>query len=305
MSRPRKEVVFFRGAWLETYDPYYGEDFRKQMAVDDKAVVIEILEYYYGDEHNRLVHHFFRETHALILTLDVTSREQLDLIQQTHAAFLSFMRRYGSTPCVFPSWPIYKASSKDEATQPQTFTCFPRLPQELQIAVLREALTCPDPVPLPMPHVAGINLNILKACKLFYEEGSRIFWKENTFLPLKPMTLVAETGWVTPSKPRAVTTEEGQKLARRLGCKYVELSSRYNEPVVDVVADLVREHRAVVAAAPDEFDGASEARGIINLTPNYRVGLWLRMSNRRHSREALRSLVRSFKRRASRIFVTK
>ncbi|EGE85052.2 hypothetical protein BDDG_07997 [Blastomyces dermatitidis ATCC 18188] len=67
-----------------------------------------------------------------------------------------------------------------------------------------------DPVPLTMAHVAGINLDILKVCRLFYEEGSKIFWNENTFLPPKPLTLVAELGWVTPSKPRVVSTEEGQ-----------------------------------------------------------------------------------------------
>ncbi|KAL2374537.1 hypothetical protein RJ035_003918 [Blastomyces gilchristii] len=222
-AEPSPFLKFFYGGWLETYDPFGGEEYRKQMVVDDKAVV----------------HLLFEDTHTLILTLDVTEREELDLTQQTHAAFLR------STPqsCVFPGWPIYKASSEDKATQaanletPQTFMCFPRLP-ELQISVLREALT--------LNH-----------------------------------------GWSPQRK-----------------AKYVELSSRYNQPVVDVVTNLVRERRVAVVAS-DEFDSTSEAQSLTSRVPSRQAGPLQQRSNRRNLNEGFRSLVKSFQRRASRIFVTK
>ncbi|OAX85262.1 hypothetical protein ACJ72_00350 [Emergomyces africanus] len=145
---------FFHNLWVELYDPWFMDGHRKLMVVDEKDVVVELLEYTYGDENHELVNLFFNDSDALILTFDATLREQLDLILETHAAFLSFMRTK-PTPqhCLFPGEPFYKRqtetnSRKKRLAIPQTFTCFPRLPQELQIAVLRAALTCPYPVAL-------------------------------------------------------------------------------------------------------------------------------------------------------------
>ncbi|OAX78721.1 hypothetical protein ACJ72_06966 [Emergomyces africanus] len=99
------------------------------------------------------------------------------------------------------------------------------------------------------------------------------------------MTVVADTAWVAPDRPRAVTTEEGREFARRLGCKYVELSSKDNEPVVAVVTDLIREHRAGTRqiASPIAHGRAQ---------PTYRDS----------PKKSVRSLARFLKRRASRIF---
>ncbi|OJD17624.1 hypothetical protein AJ78_02274 [Emergomyces pasteurianus Ep9510] len=308
--RPRLEVVrfllaatyngvgfcsqFFHNVWIDTLDPPFCDGFRKQMVVDEKVVLVEILEFTYGDETHAMANLFFNDTDVLILTFDVTLREQLDLLVKTHAAFLRFMdTKPAPQYCLFPEHHTEELSRNASLRIPQTFTCFPRLPQELQLAVLREALTCPYPVALPMAHISGINLNILKACKLFYEEGSKFFWQENTFIPVKPMTVVADTARVTPVKPRAVTTEEGREFARRLGCKYAELSSKDNEPVVAVVSDLIREHRAAV----DKPDSALQGQ-IANLTARAREE-----RDYRHSpKERIFSLARGFKRRASRIF---
>ncbi|PGH06281.1 hypothetical protein GX51_02478 [Blastomyces parvus] len=308
MARPRVEK-FFHGVWFEEYDPFGDDDYRKSMVVDDKEVLVEILEYHYGEPYHPLLPQLFDDTNVFIFILDVTAKEEFESFQKTHAIFLGLMRSNESTPqrSVFPSGPTHKTSSKYKTTQkvnpqiPQTFTCFPRLPKELQLAVLRAALTSPDPIPIAMPNITGINLNILKACKFFYEEGSKIFWKENTFSPMKPMTLVAETGFVSPTNPRVVTTEEGQKIARSFGCKYVELSSRQHEPVEGVVIDLIRDYRALVAATSDESESASQAQNITNRVPRP----WRRMFNGRNSKEGFRSLGRSFRQRASRIFVTK
>ncbi|PGH34031.1 hypothetical protein GX50_03178 [[Emmonsia] crescens] len=246
---------------------------------------------------------FFNDTDALILTFDVTMREELDLILQTHAAFLRFLRNR-STPqsrlfavSRFHNHLSEELSQKISLRASQKFTCFPRLPQELQLAVLRAALTSPDPVVLHTPHVSGINLNILKVCKLFHEEGTKIFWKENTFMTMKPITVVADTAWVTPNKPRAVTTEEGQEFARRLGCNYVELSSKVNEPVMGVVSYLVREHKNWTMAAAINSGSAPQVQSSDPIAQGMK-----RWAHRRGPKEVIRSLVRSFKRRASRIF---
>ncbi|EGC45874.1 conserved hypothetical protein [Histoplasma capsulatum var. duboisii H88] len=252
---------FFYNTWVETYD-LICDSYRKQMVVDDKVALVEMLEFKYDDARGylALLDQIFQDSDAIILAFDVTAREELDLIMQNHAIFLEFMRRE-STPrtCSIPVGLIDKDASeeicqKTSLQTPLTFTCFPRLPPELQLAILRAALRCPDPVPLPMAHIRGINLNILKVCKFFHEEGSKIFWKENTFMPLKPMTVVADLARVTITQPRAVTTAEGHEFARRLGCKYTELSSKDHEPVMEVVKDLIREHRAWTEVPSVESD---------------------------------------------------
>ncbi|KKZ67751.1 hypothetical protein EMCG_06618 [[Emmonsia] crescens] len=255
-----------------------------------------MLEYSYGTECHATLSLFFNNTDALILTFDVTMREELDLIVQTHADFLRFLRN-GSTPqsCLFAVNRFHNHLSSLRTSQ--TFTCFPRLPQELQLAVLRAALTSPDPVALDTPHVSGINLNILKVCKLFHEEGTKIFWKENTFMTMKLIIVVADTSWVTPNKPRAVTTEEGQEFARRLGCNYVELSSKVNEPVMGVMSDLVREHKNWTLAAAINSGSAPQVQSTNPIAQGMK-----RWANRRSPKEVIRSLAGSFKRRASRIF---
>ncbi|EEH10908.1 predicted protein [Histoplasma capsulatum G186AR] len=221
---------FFYNSWVETYD-HLCDSYRKQMVVDDKVALVEMLEFKYDDArvYLALLDQIFQDSDAIILAFDVTAREELDLIMQNYAIFLEFMRRE-STPrtCSIPVGLIDKDASeeicqKTSLQTPLTFTCFPKLPPELQLAILRAALRCPDPVPLNVAHIRGINLNILK--------------------------------------PRAVTTAEGHELARRLGCKYTELSSKDHEPVMEVVKDLIREHRAwTERRIPIQFQSPSQMK---------------------------------------------
>ncbi|ODH41726.1 hypothetical protein ACO22_01304 [Paracoccidioides brasiliensis] len=177
-----------------------------------------------------------------------------------------------SNCCLGPPLPLYVKSTKrlhrlEGSKSLKQFTCFPRLPHELQLAVLRAALVSSDPVVLPTPHINGININILK-----------------------PFCIVAEIAFVTPAKPRAVTTEEGQELARRLGCNFVELTSKTYNDVENVFTGLIRKHRSRVA-------GISRSSGYMprgqNLAPIAHVRALIGV---------IRSLARTLKQRTFRIF---
>ncbi|PGH06629.1 hypothetical protein GX51_02256 [Blastomyces parvus] len=168
-----------------------------------------------------------RRSQVFIFNYDVTSREGFDLVSKRYRTILKYLywrdseehETKGARPIVRPTrflWP--KA--------PTTFTCFPNLPVEIKLLVLRQCLVCPNPVLLPDPSFSGINVNVLLTCKFFYLEGSRIFWEQNTFTSCQPFIIMGDTAMVSPSRPRVVAAEEGRDLANGpVKSKFVELSS--------------------------------------------------------------------------------
>ncbi|KGQ01035.1 hypothetical protein PAAG_12286 [Paracoccidioides lutzii Pb01] len=287
--------------WDDTYDPTTSGTYCKQTVVDGKVVLVDVLNLSLGicsrkDEFGPVIHQYAKSSDGFIFLYDVTSREGLSCILEIHEAFLRHTRSASTFDCCLgPPLPLYVQSTKrlyqlESSKTLKQFTCFPRLPHELQLAVLRAALVSSDPVVLPTPHINGININILKVCKLFHEEGTRIFWKENIFTFWKPFCIVAETAFVTPAKSRAVTTEEGQELAYRLGCNFVELSSKSYGDVENVFTGLIRKHRSRIAEV-------SRPSGYMPRGQNL-----VRIAHVRALIRAIRSLVRTFKQRTSRIF---
>ncbi|PGH04726.1 hypothetical protein AJ79_07005 [Helicocarpus griseus UAMH5409] len=181
-----------------------------------------------------------QSSHVLIFIYDATSRQVFDRIASSCETI--FRHVYGT------EFPKHESNKFALAARPtkyvwpksrRTFTCFPLLPHELQLAVLQECLTCTGSVILPDPNFSGINLNVLLVCKLFYQEGVKIFWEHNSFASFQPITFIADTTFVSPDRPRVVSTEEGEELARRsLQCKYIEISARdehdyFSETVMD------------------------------------------------------------------------
>ncbi|PGH04725.1 hypothetical protein AJ79_07004 [Helicocarpus griseus UAMH5409] len=198
----------------------------------------------------------WRDSNFHFFKYDVTSREGFNQISERYKTIFQYL--YGKDP---PREHDLKRQSRTALTtnsiwpkDPRTFTCFPHLPHELQLAILLECLTSTTPVSLPYAELSGININILLVCKLFYYEGIKIFWEQNIFTTTRSFNIIADTGFITPDRPRVVSVEEGEALAnhfvadRFLPCKYVEMSFREDYDVFhDVVMDACEGFTALVA----------------------------------------------------------
>jgi hypothetical protein len=139
-------------------------------------------------------------------------------------------------------WARKDRAGKQSGIPAYTFTCFPRLPVELQLAILHACLTSPSPVIEDAPHLAGINIAILRVNRFFHTEGTKIYQAQNHFLPRRPIYLVGDITWVgIQGQSRVVSVYEGRELADRHGCVHFESSSRKLEPVQVVVDRLVRD----------------------------------------------------------------
>jgi hypothetical protein len=140
------------------------------------------------------------------------------------------------------AWTRKDRSGKQAGIPASTFTCFPHLPAELQLAILRACLTSASPVIEDAPHLAGINIAILRVNKFFHVEGTKIYQTQNHFLPRRPIYLVGDISWVgIAGQSRVVSEQEGRELAEQYGCAHFESSSRKLEPVQRVVDGLVRD----------------------------------------------------------------
>jgi hypothetical protein len=139
-------------------------------------------------------------------------------------------------------WTRKNRAGKRSGIPASTFTCFPRLPMELQLAILRACLTSANPVIEDAPHLAGINMAVLRVNKFFHEEGTKIYQTQNHFLPRRPIYIVGDISWVgIAGQSRVISEQEGRELAENYGCVHFESSSRKLEPVQMVVDGLVRD----------------------------------------------------------------
>ncbi|KAK2787480.1 hypothetical protein FQN52_007198 [Onygenales sp. PD_12] len=271
------------------YEPFIGEDYRKQVVIDDRVSLLHIesqlpldMEYY-----SAVYDLFLKQTNVCIFMYDVAANDPqdgLNYISRLYGRAAKWDRNkflgttgYTQKPAKeqrFSSTSIPQASgmlqdlskrvrpkislrvgplaSVSERRRPRlqnTFTPFPRLPAELQIAVLRACVTSSHPIALyKNPDANGINMNVLLACKFFYEEGIKIFHVANTFISPNPSYIVADTTWIPTSYPMAQqhcdAIEKGRDLANQLGCKFMQSSSRQLREVEAVFVDAVREFRA-------------------------------------------------------------
>ncbi|OJI99712.1 hypothetical protein ASPVEDRAFT_81307 [Aspergillus versicolor CBS 583.65] len=148
-------------------------------------------------------------------------------------------RRLESSPSPSPSSSgsgrLWKRSSK--------FKYFPRLPYDLQLAVLRACLVSPEAIIDQKPHLNGINVNLLLVNKFCYREGGKIYRSENRFLPLPPICLVADSstgilGSGGDSGDHLV--DKGRQLAEKFGVGFVTISCESKTSVDGVVMGIVR-----------------------------------------------------------------
>lgn len=129
------------------------------------------------------------------------------------------------------------------------FKYFPRLPYDLQLAVLRACLVSPDPIIGQKPHLSGINMNLLLVNKFCYREGGRIYKTQNRFLPLPPICLVADSstrgfGRVEGNSGDSAGEDyvhKGRELAKRLGVGFFDIPCQSRSGVDGVVMGVVRE----------------------------------------------------------------
>ena len=125
------------------------------------------------------------------------------------------------------------------------FKYFPRLPYDLQLAVLRACLVSPDPIIDQKPHLNGINTNLLLVNKFCYREGRRIYKTQNRFLPLPPICLVADTSTRGFRRVEGDSGEDyvhkGRELAERLGVEFFDIPCESRSDVDRVVMGVVRE----------------------------------------------------------------
>lgn len=123
------------------------------------------------------------------------------------------------------------------------FKYFPRLPYDLQLAVLRACLVSTEAVIDQKAYLNGINMNLLLVNKFCYEEGGKIYRSENRFLPLPPICLVADAsmgilGSGGDSGDHLV--DKGRQLAEKFGVGFFNISCE-SRAVDGVVMGIVRE----------------------------------------------------------------
>ncbi|THC94923.1 hypothetical protein EYZ11_005606 [Aspergillus tanneri] len=252
---------------LSGYGPHSYWDWRAMRTIDGKACLVDLdamnIASFVG-EFSAFQQFLCQQTHGFVLLYDVTSRKEfrsvsiaIDLLMEnTYKKNIS--ENNAPSSIVAASGPSAGGTSRSalrklkaricgregpssmhhtEQQIPDKFTCFPRLPAELQLAILRVCATSSYPIVDNKPHLSGINMNFLQVCKFFHEEGTRIFWAENTFVSSKLIYVVADMTYVTPDNQRVITLAEGQALADQYGCKFFESSSRVHEDVEAVSLD--------------------------------------------------------------------
>ena len=102
----------------------------------------------------------------------------------------------------------------DTGSDRPKFTVFPRLPPELQLLICKNAVTRPEPIDLSKRENHRLP-DITRTSKLFHTEGSRLYYRENTFLIPLPGRLAREENifldhWLCDSS----TTETVAKMGR-------------------------------------------------------------------------------------------
>ncbi|KAL4880537.1 hypothetical protein BJY04DRAFT_71553 [Aspergillus karnatakaensis] len=245
----------------------YCVDYRRQSIIDGKAYMASL-----EIEHTNVLddlgyfEHLFTEPrssfHGFFLLYDVASQGSYEFVSKTLQILtrILYEKKVKAGPISKNASSIIipmKGLSQDitnirtrnndtlkEQSAQKTFTCFPQLPTELQLAVLQACLTSSQPIEDMKPHLSGINLNVLRVCKLFHEEGSKIFWNDNVFLARQPIYLVGDLTWST-AEARVISSAHGQALANRFGCTFVELSSQSYE---EVKALFIKALRACIAS---------------------------------------------------------
>ncbi|KAL3455355.1 hypothetical protein BJX64DRAFT_295115 [Aspergillus heterothallicus] len=285
---------YSNGCWhdLRHYGSCCWDGFRKQAVIDEKMYLIAFEDEspYFITDSAYFNARNLSPPHGYVVLYDVTSRESFESAERSLKVIVIGLRerslgrshmykgkvtadaRSGSAPSknelqrgnrlsrALP-WTRHNHTNQHKPQEPSTsFTLFPHLPGELQLAILRACLTSPTPVIDQSPHLAGININILLVNRFFHAEGTKIYQNENDFLPRRPIHLVADTSWAGWEGKSAVIFEgEGRALADRYGCVFCESSSRSTEDVKNVVDGFVRD---VVARGRDlgGFEGGSGVR---------------------------------------------
>ncbi|KAL4809846.1 hypothetical protein BDV18DRAFT_129754 [Aspergillus unguis] len=137
----------------------------------------------------------------------------------------------------------YKGAVREEPyvgePRDREFTCFPRLPTELQLAVLHSCLVSPYPIIDGKAYLNGINMNILQVNKFFRSEGTRIF-RTNRFLPRQSIYILADTSSASFNED-LLSPSQGRALAERFGVQFRHISMDSSRDVDAFFLDIVRE----------------------------------------------------------------
>ncbi|THZ70651.1 hypothetical protein D6C84_10409 [Aureobasidium pullulans] len=110
---------------------------------------------------------------------------------------------------VLPS-PVSEASR----TRFPKLTMFPQLPTEIQLLICKNAATRPEPIDLSKRENHRLP-DITRTSKLFHTEGSRLYYRENTFLIPLPSRLAQEENifldhWLCDSSTTETVAKMGQ-----------------------------------------------------------------------------------------------
>lgn len=257
----------------------YIDGCRKECVIDEKTYMLEFEDGYSYIECPGLIKYRERTNpwQGFLLLYDVDSRESFKIIESKLEKLAELIGSKGlpppdrlpggdddSTSCTAViaavNQPLYRhtgrvcargdqnhscsskyiSSPRQRQQRTDTFTCFPHLPAELKLAILRACVTSSRPIFNRRPANSGINIKVLEVCRFFYEVGTRIFWAENRFESTLPVYLVADSTWPVPGRQRIDATE-GRALAERFGCKFFEHSSQSHDQVETLVIAMVRE----------------------------------------------------------------
>jgi hypothetical protein len=118
------------------------------------------------------------------------------------------------------------------------------LPLELQREILRLCLVSPRPITDHKLTQHGISLHVLRVCRLFYDQGMRIFWGENSFAVSGSIFLIADLSWLDRGNRRVVSQQDGLLLAESLGGKYFEAPYEATRDIKAIYAEILREFQA-------------------------------------------------------------
>ena len=287
--------------------------------IDEKPYMLVFEDGYLYTEYPELIKYIERKNpwHGFLLLYDVDSRESLKIIENkleklaeligskglppsdrlpggddntasctaVIAAVNQTLHRHTRRICAREDQDHHRSSEyisslRQRQQRTDTFTCFPHLPAELKLAILRACVTSSRPIFNRRPTNSGINMKVLEVCRFFHEEGTRMFWAENRFESTLPVYLVADSTWHVPGRQR-IDAAEGRALAERFGCKFFEHSSQSHDQVEFLVMAIVRE---------------CIERGVdLPMVPR-------QSAVHGQQRSSIRSLTRSLTQRASRVF---
>ncbi|KAF5347422.1 hypothetical protein D9758_011261 [Tetrapyrgos nigripes] len=75
-------IQFFKGRFIDEYDPTLEDSYRKECLIDDEVAVLDVLDTAGQEEYEALREQYMRSGEGFLLVYSITSRESFELINR-------------------------------------------------------------------------------------------------------------------------------------------------------------------------------------------------------------------------------